>query len=284
MKKLLIFILLITYGCQSYAAQVETLKVKSVVMDKYINNIVILPESYKTQQKKYPVVYLLHGAGGNHRDWLNGVPKIKEYANNFQIIIVCPNGGKTSWYFDSLVDLHSQYETYIAKELVQAMDATYNTIQNANARAITGLSMGGHGAFYLAFKHPKIWGAAGSMSGGLDLCPFSNNWEIYKRLGNYNTNKNRWEEHSVINMIDEYELKQLHLIFDCGTDDFFYEVNKRFATKLKQCDIPHQFIERDGAHNWEFWIESVKLHLSFFDDFFVSLEFEIERPIIQEQE
>jgi len=189
------------------------------------------------------------------------------------LIIVCPNGGTTSWYFDSPIDSHSQYETYIAKELVEAVDATYHTIKNGNGRAITGLSMGGHGAFYLAFKHPEIWGAAGSMSGGLD-----------KRLGVYHKNKNLWEEHSVINMIDEYPIEELKIIFDCGTNDFFYEVNKRFENKLKQCGIPHQFMERAGKHNWAYWAESIVVHLQFFIDFFKSTELENNREVIEQME
>jgi len=195
--------------CSAYAAKVDTLLVKSKAMDKYIKNIVVLPDGYSNNEKAYPVVYLLHGAGGNHTDWITNVKDITNYADAFNFIVVCPNGGKTSWYFDSPVDENSQYETYMAKELVQAVDATYNTFQQFSGRAITGLSMGGHGAFYLAFRHQNIWGAAGSMSGGLDLCPFPNSWDIYKRLGIYSKNKRQWEDHSVINMV--YLLEESNL-------------------------------------------------------------------------
>ena len=65
-----------------------------------------------------------------------------------------------------------KYETYISKELISTIDKQYNTLAKNTSRAITGLSMGGHGAFYLAFRHPDIWGAAGSMSGGVDIRPF----------------------------------------------------------------------------------------------------------------
>jgi len=80
---------------------------------------------------------------------------------------------KTSWYFDSPIDKEMNYETYVSKELIGAIDTKYNTLANRESRAITGLSMGGHGAFYLAFRHQDIWGAAGSMSGGLDIRPIS---------------------------------------------------------------------------------------------------------------
>lgn len=271
MQKIQLLLLFIVVGFNVSAAQVDTLLVKSMVMNKYIKNIVLLPESYSEAKANFPVVYLLHGAGGNHTDWLNAAPNIKEYVDKHKFIIVCPNAGKTSWYFDSPVDPSSQYETYISKELVLAVDVTYSTIKNANGRAITGLSMGGHGAIYLAFQHPNIWGAVGSMSGGLDLCPFPKNWEIYKRLGVYDQNKSRWQNHSVINMIDNLnDDLSLKIIFDCGFSDFFYDVNKQFEEKLKQCNIAHQFIERAGSHNWEFWRESISFHLPFFADFFSS--------------
>ena len=85
------------------------------------------------------------------------VPEIEKYLPiDYDIIIVCPDGNKTRWYFDSPVDSSSQYETYISKELISEVDKKYNTNASKNGRAITGLSMGGHGALYIAFKHQDI--------------------------------------------------------------------------------------------------------------------------------
>ena len=100
------------------------------------------------------------------------------------MIIVCPDGGFGSWYWDSPVDAGSQYETYVSNELVTWIDSKYKTIKTRKGRAITGLSMGGQGALYLAFRHQDIFGAAGSMSGGVDIRPFpetgiwQNDWVI----------------------------------------------------------------------------------------------------------
>src|SRR5690606_1283607 len=134
-----------------------------------------------------------------------------------------PDGGVTSWYFDSPIDPQMQYETYMSKELITRIDQTYRTLSDRSGRAITGLSMGGHGAFYLAFKHQDIWGAAGSMSGGVDLRPFPNNWDLAKRLGNYAEHKENWETNTVINLVHQLEGDHLKLIFDCGSSDFFYD-------------------------------------------------------------
>jgi S-formylglutathione hydrolase FrmB len=186
---------------------------------------------------------------GDYLNWINRVPVIKEYADMYNLIIVCPNGGSSSWYFNSLIDKKSQYETYIAEELVVAIDKKYNTIQNRKGRAITGLSMGGHGAFYLAFKHQDIWGAAGSMSGGLDLRAFPKNWNISKRLGSFEENKDMWEQNTVISMVYLLNGDYLRLIFDCGIDDFFYDANIRMHKKLTDKNIPHDYIHRTRNHN-----------------------------------
>ena len=266
----LLFLLCLLGSSAAFSATVDTLKVTSQAMNKTVPNVVILPDSYQQLTTPLPVVYLLHGATGNYRDWVDQVPAIKDYADQYQLIIVCPDGGFTSWYFDSPIDPAMQYETYVAKELVTIIDQKYKTIASPAGRAITGLSMGGHGAFYLAFRHQNIWGAAGSMSGGLDIRPFPNNWDIAKRLGSYAENKQRWENHSVINLVYLLDGRQLKIIFDCGTDDFFHEANKRMHEKLLERNIPHDYTERPGVHNWEYWTNSVKYHLLFFHDFFES--------------
>ncbi|MGQ7869118.1 alpha/beta hydrolase [Sunxiuqinia sp. sy24] len=268
MKLQLVVLLLLFFVSTIFAARVDTLKLESAAMTKTIPIMVILPDSYHSDNGKLPVVYLLHGAGGNHTDWVSKVPTIKAYADQYNLIIVCPDGGFTSWYFDSPVDSAMRYETYVSKELVSAVDQQYRTIAEPAGRAITGLSMGGHGAFYLAFRHQDVWGAAGSMSGGLDIRPFPNNWDIPKRLGSYADNKEVWEGNSVINLIYLLDGRTLKLIFDCGVDDFFYDANQRMHQKLLERNIPHDYTERPGAHNWAYWTNSVKYHLLFFHDYF----------------
>ena len=109
-------------------------------------------------------------------------------ADRFQQLIICPDGNFSSWYFDSPVKPEWKYETYIAVELVQWVDASYKTIASKNGRAITGLSMSGRGALFLAVKRQQVFGAAGSMSGGVDIRPFANNWGIAGKPGSYSVN------------------------------------------------------------------------------------------------
>ena len=267
--KFLLFVSLF-YSISICAAQVDTLYIKSKAMKMKVPNLIIKPDTYGAQKEAFPVLYLLHGATDSYTGWLNKVPHIQQLADQYNVIIVCPDGGYTSWYFDSPIDSKMQYETYISKELIKRIDKKYNTKANRNGRAITGLSMGGHGALYLAFKHQDIWGAAGSMSGGVDFRPFPMNWDISKRLGNYAENKKIWEENTVINMVHLLTENHLKLIFECGTKDFFYDGNKRLHAKLLERNIPHDYSERPGAHNWNYWANAIKYQFLFFDTFFTS--------------
>lgn len=249
------------------AATVDTVETYSTAMNKKIKAVVITPAAYSSA-KQFPVVYLLHGYGGNYSDWIKNVPYLTEAADMYGMIIVCPDGGIGSWYFDSPVDPAFKYETYVAGELVNWIDKNYKTIRNRTGRAITGLSMGGHGALYLAFRHQDEFGAAGSMSGGVDFRPFPKNWEIAARLGKYAEYPERWEKNTVINMVNLLTPGSLDLIIDCGSEDFFYKVNENLHDLLLLRNIPHDFISRPGAHNWKYWSNSIRYELLFMNQFF----------------
>jgi len=260
-------VILFYFVSDAIASTVDTVLTYSASMKKGIKAIIIKPEDYSLNQS-FPVVYLLHGAGGNCTDWIKKVPNIVQYSDLYHLIIVCPDGNTTSWYFDSPVDSSYRYETYISKELVKWIDEHYKTVKSPAGRAITGLSMGGHGALYLAFKHQDIFGAAGSMSGGLDLRPFPENWDISKRLGKYSEHPERWEQNSVINLTYLLTPGSLALIIDCGTGDFFYQVNEKLHEKLLYMKIPHDFIARPGEHSWSYWDNALQYQMLFMSNFF----------------
>lgn len=265
LRTLLFFISIFAFA-QVNASKVDTVETHSTAMNKTIKAVIITPDKYD-KNKQYPVVYLLHGYSGNYADW----PKaeaVRQAPDLYNMIIVCADGGFGSWYWDSPVDPSYKYETYISKELVQWVDERYSTIKSAKGRAIAGLSMGGYGALYLAIKHPDVFGATGSMSGGVDFRPFPNNWEIAKRLGKYAAYPERWEQNTVINMLHLIEPKTLKIIIDCGTEDFFYEVNQKLHEALLYRNIQHDYIVRPGAHNWPYWENAVKYQLLFFHNFF----------------
>jgi S-formylglutathione hydrolase FrmB len=237
-------------------------------MKKMIKAVVITPDDY-SNAKALPVVYLLHGYSGNYSDWVTKAKGFEKAVDLYQIIIVCPDGNN-SWYWDSPVDPSFKYETYVSGELVSWIDSHYKTIKDRKGRAITGLSMGGHGALYLAFKHQDVFGAAGSMSGGVDIRPFPNNWEMAARLGSYAEHPENWEKNTVINMLYLLRPNSLALIIDCGTEDFFFKVNENLHQQLLYRNIPHDFITRPGAHNWNYWANAIQYQLLFMNNYFKS--------------
>ncbi len=252
---------------QAAAAIVDTVDTYSASMKKTIRAVVVRPGNYN-EAKDLPVVYLLHGYSGNYAAWITGAKGIEKAADLYGMMIVCADGGYGSWYWDSPVDPESQYETYVAKELVSWIDSKYKTIKSAKGRAITGLSMGGHGALFLAFRHQDIFGAAGSMSGGVDIRPFPLNWDMAKRLGNYSEQPERWEKNTVINLLYLLKPNSLKLIIDCGTEDFFYRVNENLHAQLLMRNIPHDYITRPGAHDWQYWSNAINYQLLFMNNYF----------------
>jgi S-formylglutathione hydrolase FrmB len=267
MKRTLVFLITIWVFSVANAAIVDTIQVYSQSMQKNIKAVIITPDTYASATQ-LPVVYLLHGYSGNHLKWINSAKGFERAADQYNMIIVCPDGGYGSWYWNSPVDPKSQYETFIADELVKAIDLRYKTVKDRTGRAITGLSMGGHGALYLAIKHQDIFGAAGSMSGGVDIRPFPNNWDMAKVLGTYADQPERWEKNTVINMLYQLTPNSLAIIIDCGTDDFFYKVNENLHQQLLYRNIPHDYITRPGGHTWAYWTNAVKYQLLFMRNYF----------------
>lgn len=250
------------------AATVDTILIYSNSMHKNVKCVIIKPEAYKKKSKQFPVVYLLHGYSGNYANWVQKAPDLLKAVDDNNVLVVCPDGAFGSWYFDSPIDTSMKYETNVALEIPAYIDTHYRTIADRKARAITGLSMGGHGALYLAIRHKDFFGAAGSMSGGVDIRPFPDNWDIKKYLGDYATHPDNWNKNTVINLVDQLQNNELTIIFDCGVDDFFLQVNRNLHQKLAEKKIAHDYIERPGGHEWPYWNNSVKYQLLFFHEFF----------------
>ncbi len=260
MKTLNVILFVFLFTVSVNATRVDSIQVYSNAMSKNIKVVVIAPE-----KKELPAstIYLLHGYSGNEKAWLNIKPDLLEIAEKNNLIFVCPDG-KNSWYWDSPKDHSYRYETFVSKELVKYIDSNYNTRNNKDSRAIAGLSMGGHGALWIAFRHPDLFGSVGSMSGGVDIRPFPKNWEMSKQLGEMSENRQLWEEHTVINQIDKINNRDLNIIFDCGTDDFFFEVNNNFHQKLLDRKIDHDYTVRPGGHNAPYWRNAIDYQILFF--------------------
>ena len=261
-----LFTLLLSYGIK--AAAVDTVTIYSTAMQKEYKCVVIKPTIAQNEKIQLPVVYLLHGHGGWYANWIIRVKELKEYADQYQMLIVCPDGGYNSWYIDSPIDSTVRFETYISKEVPAYIEKHYPVIKDRKARAITGLSMGGHGGLFLGFRHADVFGACGSMSGGVDLQPFKKNWQLSQKIGDTINYAANWKNYSVITVIENYPKDSLNIIIDCGTEDFFFDVNKALHNKMLRLKISHEYIERPGKHDWNYWRNAVQYQLLFFSNYF----------------
>jgi S-formylglutathione hydrolase FrmB len=268
MRKILLAAAFLFTGFILFAGKVDTASIFSRSMNKAIRCVIILPENATVSKTRFPVVYLLHGYSDNYSMWIRQKPELKGYADRMHMIIVCPDGGFSSWYFDSPVDPAYRYETHVAQEVVQYVDGHYPTLPDRAHRAITGLSMGGHGALYLALRHPETFGAAGSMSGGVDLPPFPKNWDIAQRIGDIETHRVNWEAMSVVNMIRNRGALPQAFAIECGIGDFFLQVNRELHREMLELGIPHDYTERPGEHTWTYWKNAVEYQLLFFRNYF----------------
>ena len=266
--RLIILLISLSLAGNGFAAVVDTVSIYSPSMNKEIKCVVIRPDTKKMQTQFYPVVYLLHGYSGNYSNWITLVPELKTYADDFNLMIVCPDGHYSSWYFDSPIDSSMRYETFISKEVPDYIDKHYPTIKDRKARAITGLSMGGHGGLFIGFRHAYKFGGAGSMSGGVDLNESRNRYDIIKRIGDTITHAQNWKDLSVINVIEKMPSDSLAIIVDCGTEDFFYQSNVALHQKMLSLKIPHEYVERPGKHNWAYWRIAVRDQLYYFRNYF----------------
>lgn len=267
MKRTLIIIAGLLMLCtSSYGFKQKEVAVRSESMDKDVPVTVITPDRYR-KEKAFPVIYLLHGFSDNQTGWAKeGV--VGKLSDQYGIIFVMPDGGYDSWYFDSTFTPEYQYETFVSKELIEYIDSNYKTIRDRKARAITGLSMGGHGAMFLGIRHQDTFGSMGSLSGGVDFRPFPTKWGIAKRIGSKDEYPENWEKNTVINLTHLLKPGAMNIIFDCGTEDFFYEVNCNLHDKLMREGIPHDFYVRPGKHNWTYWLSSIRFQVMFFNDCF----------------
>ena len=282
MKKLLIVCIVFLFGntILSFASTVDTLQIPSAAMNKTYKAAVVLPNSYSKGKTAYPVLYLLHGAYGHFSDWLSKTPDkttVKNLADQYNIIIVMPEGETFSFYLDSPVNKGSQFETYITSEVIQKIDKTYRTITDKKGRVIAGLSMGGHGALYLSAKHPELFCAAGSMSGAVDMGTMLGrepNDQVIKLMqpvfGDQSTNPDLYNQNAVIGMLNKIKANKLALIIDCGVDDFLIEPNRELHRRLVYNKVPHDYIERPGAHTWEYWENALPYQVLFFSKVFKS--------------
>ena len=265
MKKLIGSIALLLGAAFSAGASVtDTVLVATTHLETPMKVTVITPDQ-ALRGDSVPTVYILNGYGADYASWVTITePNLGDFADKYGMLLVMPDG-RDSWYWDAPANPEMQMETFFVEDLIPFIDSKYPTKRDPKQRAITGLSMGGHGSLWLATRHPDVWGNMGSMSGGVNIMPFAEKWKMKRALGEQADNKDVWEAHTVINLVPQMKENGQNIIFDCGSEDFFAGVNADLHQRLLDAKVPHDYTSRPGNHSHKYWRNSIKYHLLYFD-------------------
>ena len=219
---------------------------------------VYLPPGYRTHPtRRYPVLYLLHGVPGRPGAFLAtvraGVVEDELIARHkLQPMILAMPFGSTGSFTDEEwangVQPKSAWETFLARDVVKAIDTRYRTIRSGRSRALAGLSEGGYGAFNIGLHHPGEFHVLESWSG----------YERADDIGSvFGHRAGLLAKNSPLLTLGHAAaaLRHMHTFFwfYSGTDDKFRTQNAAFASALTRERLPHRFFLVRGGHNWALW-------------------------------
>ncbi|MBT2694789.1 alpha/beta hydrolase-fold protein [Bacillus sp. ISL-55] len=214
---------------------------------------VYLPDGYLQSKEQYPVVYLLHQYGSSSQqyevDQLNQkLDKWMEEGKIQKMIVVMPDTSGNSWYVNKP---NEPWMDLITEDFVPQVDSMYRTIDDPNFRAISGVSMGGFGAYVIGLNHPELFRSIASHMGALSFeFEGQNPLKLIKSL-----NEKEEDPNAAIT-----KLKQFSFYLDGGTEDALTsranstnDIHKYF----RNYNIPHQYSTRAGGHDSEFYLASM---------------------------
>lgn len=242
---------------------------RSALLHSSVRYCVYLPASYSApdaKTKKYPVLYLLHGLGGNEQsialegEWTK-LQDLRAQNKVGEFLVVAPDGRDT-FYINSR-DGKTPYSDFFIREFVPYVERTYRVRTERAARGITGFSMGGYGALRMAFAYPELFGSASAHSGalmrvapqGVSAGASSGNLAavlLASVFGNPIELK-FWDLNSpfVLARKNAAALMRMKIYFDCGTEDSygFYRGANELNKTLDSLKIPHEFHLYPGGHS-----------------------------------
>lgn len=253
------------------AANVRTVRFQSAALGTERMFNILLPADYEKSARRYPVLYLLHGLGDHHMMW-SLRSNVSAYAEREGPIVVMPDASR-SFYVNSAADAKARFEDYIAKDLVDYVDANYRTLPLRRSRAIAGLSMGGYGAMFLGLKHYRRFGAIGAFSGALGI---SHDWpestpdagrslrrrpELEGLFGPPGSDSRRQCDPFLL--VDKAPPAQMPFLYlACGGQDFLIFENRAFVELLAKKGVPYEYREiSPRGHSWDFWDDHLQVFL-----------------------
>ncbi len=252
----------------------QTLVIHSNKLPRADTILIVTPKNYSQENaKKFPLVFMLHGWSGNYKQW-SEIIDLQEQADKYGFILVCPDGLYDSWYLNSPKLKNQQYANFFFQDLLPQLSKKYR-IDDKNI-FITGLSMGGYGAFSLFLQQPDLFKSVAATSALFDLRLFAKRFGLPKILGNFDKqseqksdNKaNSWETYSIITQLKAWKSKDKlinkSIYFDCGKADAFLESNIDFEKTCKNLGIQSIFVSTDGNHSQSYWQKTIITHFEFF--------------------
>ncbi len=220
---------------------------------------VYTPAGYETSKAKYPVLYVLHGIGGDEDAWVTQ-GRATQILDNLiargeakPMIVVFTNGnisqeaaplenstGYTRPTMDLPQTMEGTFETAFP-EVVKFIDSHYRTIAKKQSRAICGLSMGGFHTLYITLNNPDMFAYSGMFSAaiGTGSEQTAAHKEIYENVDG--------------KLATYFSKKPAMLWIGIGRTDFLIQSNNEFRAKLDAAGYPYQYMETDGGHIWKNW-------------------------------
>jgi acetyl esterase/lipase len=214
-----------------------------------------LPSGYKAREnaaKRYPVIYWLHGMGGDPRRGSRFMAMLDEAIRTGLVppaIAVLANGGPRSMYVDAK-DGTWPVETVIVRELVPHVDATYRTIPTREGRCIEGQSMGGFGAARFGFGHPELFCGVSISAGALISLDRERPTPRFRTV--WRSDAAYFEEtnpRTIVRRNADAIRGHQHVRIFCGTEDRLLEASRTFHALLDELEIPHEYTEVLGAEH-----------------------------------
>ncbi len=253
------------WGPQS---KVETKTIQSKILNAEREYNIFLPLSYdKETDRKYPILYLLHGMMDTNKGWYERghlkdvMDQLVASGEAVEMIIVTPNAGGNIYegIWNGYFDMPGwNYETFFFTEFLPYIESTYRVIGNKENRAIAGLSMGGGGATVYGQKHPEMFSSVYAMSALMSI-PEQGAAPSREPGDKMSILTKSVQENCAIRFVKEADEARVATIstvkwfVDCGDDDFLLDRNIEFNQAMREKHIKHEFRVRDGGHTWEYW-------------------------------
>jgi S-formylglutathione hydrolase FrmB len=233
---------------------IEKFLVHSAAMNRNVHVAIVLPPAYAAEPtRRFPVLYTLHGSDGPY-DMFSAMNPLRAALKTKPMLVVGFDGDGEGWYIDSPLHHDSQFETFFFKELIPHIEKNYRAIPETRARAVTGNSMGGYGAFHYMAVHPEMFASASSLSGAFNVKGY-----LAGLLGDPAKNKAAYDHADVYRGLEAalaQGVKLPPLLLTCGTEDHLLRESRDLSRWLTEKKIPFEYIEKPGGHSWPFWRDS----------------------------